>query len=149
MIDAGNHDWTLTVTNTGKDELKVKVVAESLKANPAELSLKTGEEYKDWVDERSRLVTYLDDSTRGGCPRLASKQESYCQINVPENSVPSSQLQRSAYLNFIPVTRTGFILFGGTILFVAILGIAGIWGCVSWHARAFMDVFSWFTYSGF
>jgi hypothetical protein len=43
---AGNHDWTLTVTNTGKDELKVKVVAESLKANPAELSLKTGEEYK-------------------------------------------------------------------------------------------------------
>jgi hypothetical protein len=46
MIDAGNHDWTLTVTNTGKDELKVKVVAESLKANPAELSLKTGEEHK-------------------------------------------------------------------------------------------------------
>ncbi len=47
----------------------------------------------------------------------------YCQINVPENSFPSSQLQRSAYLNFIPITRTGFILFGGTILFVAILGM--------------------------
>ncbi len=47
----------------------------------------------------------------------------YCQINVPENSFPSSQLQSSAYLNFIPVTRTGFILFGSTILFVAILGM--------------------------
>jgi hypothetical protein len=31
---------------------------------------------KDWVDEGLRLVTYLDDSTRGGCPRSASKQES-------------------------------------------------------------------------
>jgi hypothetical protein len=39
-------------------------------------------------------------------------------------------------LNFIPVTRTGFILFGGTILFVAILGIVGIWGCVSRRAQA-------------
>jgi hypothetical protein len=47
----------------------------------------------------------------------------YCQINVPENSFPSSQLQSSAYLNLIPVTRTGFILFGSTILFVAILGM--------------------------
>ncbi len=47
----------------------------------------------------------------------------YCQINVPENSFPSTQLQSSTYLNFIPVTRTGFILFGGTILFVAILGM--------------------------
>jgi hypothetical protein len=55
---------------------------------------------------------------------------------VPENSFPSSQLQSSAYLNFIPVTRTGFILFGGTILFVAILGIVGIWGCVSRRAQA-------------
>jgi hypothetical protein len=47
----------------------------------------------------------------------------YCQINVPENSFPSSQLQSYSYLNFIPVTRTSFILFGGTILFVAILGM--------------------------
>jgi len=31
---------------------------------------------KDWVDEGTRSVTYLDDSTRGGCPRSASKQES-------------------------------------------------------------------------
>ncbi|CAM6007042.1 unnamed protein product [Sphagnum balticum] len=125
----GNHDWTLTVTNTGKDELKVKVVAESLKANPAELSLKTGEEYKV-------AITVVDNGIKIADKINITWGAGYCQINVPENSFPSSQLQSSAYLNFIPVTRTGFILFGGTILFVAILGIAGIWGCVSRCARA-------------
>jgi hypothetical protein len=60
----------------------------------------------------------------------------YCQITVPAHSLPPSQLPGPANLSFIPLTRTGYMLFGGTILFVTILGIAGIWGCVSWRKCA-------------
>jgi hypothetical protein len=41
--NAGDSGWTLTVNNTGNDELQIKVIAESLNASPAEFSLKNGE----------------------------------------------------------------------------------------------------------
>jgi hypothetical protein len=41
--NAGDSGWTLTVNNTGNNELQIKVIAESLNASPAEFSLKNGE----------------------------------------------------------------------------------------------------------
>jgi hypothetical protein len=64
-------------------------------------------------------ITLVD---KGGGKINITWGSEYCQITVPPHGLPPSQLPGPANLSFIPLTTTGYMLFGGTILFVTILG---------------------------
>jgi len=63
-----------------------------------------------------------------------------CYIDVPAQNVPAQNVPgdvgHSSYSTFLNAPGTAALLLGGSLVFLVVLGVAGIWGCISWRAHA-------------
>lgn len=124
----GPHDYTLTVENAGKAKLDVTIrTSDGWKATPGVMALP--KEQKESV-----TITATDiEAAKHAAKITISWSDGDCYVDVPAQAFAENS---SFSLEFLNAPGAFALLLGGSLVFLLVLGAAGVWGCMSWRARA-------------
>ncbi|KAG0626132.1 hypothetical protein M758_2G104900 [Ceratodon purpureus] len=134
----GDHDYTLTVENGGgKSQLEVTIkTSNRLKADPTGLVLKNGKMVLKKGEMKPVTISVIDKEAANLGARInISWGEGDCYVEFPAEHMGDT-LAHPSYLSLLSAQGTFALVLGGTLVFVLILGVVGVWGCVSWRAHA-------------
>jgi hypothetical protein len=124
----GPQDFTLTVENAGKSKMDVTIRAsDGWKATPGVMALPKQQ-------NESVAITVTDIEAAKHVAKITiSWSDGDCYVDVPAQVFADHS---SFSLEFLNAPGAFALLLGGSLVFLLVLGAAGVWGCMSWRARA-------------
>ncbi|XP_024388488.1 uncharacterized protein [Physcomitrium patens] len=126
----GIYNYPLTISNSENSKLNVTIkTPDGWEAKPKELVLEK---------EKAMLVTIsmTDNEIIGrGAQINISWGKGDCYVVVPSQKIVDN-VDHSSYMDYVTASEVFPLVLGGSVGFILLLCIAGVWGCVSWRARS-------------